>query len=69
MLAGGEFDQTNIVVSIGSAQGFDVLRASRIFIAQLPTAPREPILFEVMGQYEIGVEPRETAVTVGEWMD
>jgi hypothetical protein len=56
-------------VSIGSAQRFDVLRPSWIFIAQLPTAPREPILFEVMGQNETSVEPREAPVTVGERMD
>jgi biopolymer transport protein ExbD len=35
-------------VLIGGAQGIYVLHASRIFIAELPTAPRQPILFEVV---------------------
>src|ERR1700674_5039582 len=68
-LAGGEFDQTNIVLPIGSAQSLEVLRTSRIFIAQQPTSPGEPIVFEMTGQDEISVEPREPTVTVGEGMD
>src|SRR6266404_43857 len=68
-LAGGESDQSTIVLSIGSAQSLEVLRTSRIFIAQLSTTPAEPILFEVTGQDKISVEPREPTVTVGKGMD
>jgi hypothetical protein len=52
-----------VVGVIGSAEGLEVLLPSRILIVELPTSPGERLLIEVPSQQEIGIEPRESAVT------
>jgi hypothetical protein len=53
-------------MAICCTQSLEVPRASRVFIAELPTAPSETMLLEVMAKDEICVKPREPAVAIAE---